>query len=103
MEIQTLSELQVEAVSAAASTGLLCQIQPNLELDKPEVYEVWIGRVEQTIKLVTLGLLKEIPVEGNETINMLRTQYPGRDFKLFEPTTEGQAMFGPGSGSRGIN
>lgn len=103
MTIPQLNELQVDAVTAAANLGSLIQILPNPELDKSEVYEVWAGRIAQVAHLVELGLIKEMPTDKDQLVEQLKIQYPGRTFRIYEPTKEAIAMFGNGSGKRTIN
>jgi hypothetical protein len=93
MEIPQLSPIQYEAVTAAATCKALVQIQANESLDKPEIYKEWKYRTDQVNALVSMGLLQEVPVEGDQVLAKLATQFPNRSFKKFTPTSTGQIMF----------
>lgn len=94
MEICQLSEMQLEAIVAAAQCSFLIQIQPNKEMDPEEVFKVWSARVWQVADLVGMGFLEEKPTEKDENINILKVRYPGRTFRLFVPTLIAVQMFG---------
>lgn len=95
MDIPQLTDLQVESLEAAVECESLIQILPSKDLDKEDIYAVWIARVDQVSALVGLGLLQDVPTptDGDAIINGLKEQYPGRGFTRYKPTEIGKAMF----------
>jgi hypothetical protein len=102
MTIPELNDLQVDALTSAAKYGVLIQIQPNQSMDSPEIFEVWTKRISDVSKLAELELLKELPLENEPTIEQLKTQYPGRTFRVFAATEVAVLMFND-AGKRTIN
>ena len=102
MEIYELNEMQTDAISSAAKYGVLVQIQPNKEIDSPEIFEVWSKRIADVDKLAELELLKEMPLDDEPTIEQLKIRYPGRTFKVFAATEAAVIMFSD-AGKRTIN